>query len=591
MLIQSKKYNLRNYLLIVTLILTLTMLVSGTVLADDEDKLAIGADEMVAAAHPLAAEAGMEMLEQGGNAVDAAAAIGFSLGVVEPFASGLGGEGVMVLYLAEEEEVLAIDFKGVAPSLVPEPEDWDTETVTDDEHWRMGPSGSYVPGTPAGLAYALEEYGTMELDEVLAPAIRQAEEGYEVYGLLADLIADRNEHANEAWKDKFMPDGFAPIPGDTITMENKANTLRTMAEEGVEAFYEGEIAEKIADSLGEDNGGFFTLQDLKDYEPIERDPAAGQYRGYDVFSSPPPVTGPIMIKALNILDHYNVEKLYETDKALYKHIFMETFDIAMADYYNALIDPDFGETPLDQITDPKYALERSLMIGETTKEPFYESWFEPVDLIDWDVVEERRAATSDANSLNKNQLASLTEEPGDGSTTHYVVHDNEGNVVSTTQTISFFMGSRYVVPETGILMNNGIGLFSDNPEDIDRIDPGKRAPSNLTPTIVLDDGAPYMAIGSPGATRIMPAIAQVMINVIDFDKTLKAAIESPRMHYQGQIEDPSEDIIAGLEELGHEITSYNFPDEYFGGVQALLVEEGIIFGGADPRRAGVAIGR
>lgn len=578
------KFNFKGKIKVLVLALVIILVTSGVVVAEN-NKYAMGRESMVAAAHPLATEAGFEILEKGGNAIDAAVAVGFALSVVEPFASGLGGEGVMMVYLAEEDEVIAIDYKGEAPSLVPEPEDYDKETVTDEEHWRMGVGAQYVPGTPAGLAFALENYGTMELAEVLEPAIRYAEEGFEVYPLLAELIADRQQYMNDAAKELFLPNDQVPLPGDTFYQKDQAETLSRIAEEGIEVFYEGEIGDKIAEALE----GHFLKEDLVNYEPIVKEPATGNYRGYDIYSSPPPVSGAVLIKALNILEIYDVNKFYDTDEALYNHLLMEAFDIAVADYYQAIIDPAYGNPPIDKITDEVYAMHRALLIGQKDYDGYYSSGLDldPEEIIDWDVISEKRAkSVQPAVELAKDDIY-LSE-----STTQFVAADKEGNIVSATNTLSYFMGSRFVIPETGILMNNGLGLFSNDPNDVARLDPGKRPRSMLSPTIVTKDGEPFMAVGTPGATRIMTTVGQVIVNVIDHDMRLLDAIEEPRMHWGGALEGPSDELVERLEEMGHDITARSYPDNYFGGVQAILFDPGVlIYGAADLRRAGTAKGK
>ncbi len=521
---------------------------------------------VVAAAHPLASEAGLEMLKKGGNAVDAAVATGFALAVVEPFASGLGGEGVMIVYLAEEDKIIAIDYKGVAPGNVPIPEEYDSE--------RYGPTAPCVPGTPAGLAYALEKYGTMSLAEVLQPAIRYAREGFEVGPLLFELLAVRNEHMNDAAREVFLPeDGAPPLVGENLYQEDLANTLEMMAEFGVESFYWGETGQLIAQYM-EENDGYMSYEDLIRYKPIEREPVVGEYRGYTVVSSPPPVSGLVVINMLNILEGFDLNAIYEDDQTDYYHLLAEAFKIAYADYYDYIIDPAFGTTPVAELTSKEYAAQRRALIDMEEAQTGWEGGLGDIDIMG--------GLVEDAVAVSH------------GSTTHFVAGDSQGNIVSTTHTISLFMGSQHVVPGTGVLMNNTLGLFNDDPDDIGRIEPGKRTRSMLVPTMVLDGDAPFLALGTPGATRIPSTLVMTLINIIDHDMGLQEAIEANRMtclrawmHIEGRVEDA---VVQGLEDRGHPVRVRPDFDEYFGGVQALMWWEGMYRAGADPRREGAAAG-
>ncbi len=521
---------------------------------------------VVASAHPLASEAGLEMLKKGGNAVDAAVATGFALGVVEPFASGVGGEGVMLIYLAEEDKIIAIDYKGTAPANVPIPEEYDRE--------RYGPTAPCVPGTAAGLAYALETYGTMSLEEVLQPAIRYAREGFVVGPLLFELLAIRNEHMNDAAREVFLPeDGAPPLIGEKLYQEDLANTLEKMAEFGVEYFYWGETARLIAEYM-EENDGYITYEDMISYKPLETEPVIGDYRGYTVVSSPPPVSGLVVINMLNILEGFDLNAIYEESQVDYYHLLAEAFKIAYADYYDYIIDPAFGDTPVEELTSKEYAAERRALIDMEEAQSGWEGGLGDVDIMG--------SVIDDMVALSQ------------GSTTHFVAGDAHGNIVSATHTISLFVGSQHVVPGTGVLMNNTLGLFRDDPDDIGRIEPGKRTRSMLVPTMVLEGDSPFMALGTPGATRIPSTLVMTLINIIDQGMGLQEAIEANRMtclrawmHIEGRVE---EGVAEGLEARGHPVRVRPDFDEYFGGVQALMWVDGVYRAGADPRREGAAAG-
>lgn len=569
-----------NRLVLLSLCFALILLFTNTTLAAEEiyhpgliNPELKAQHGVVASAHPDASKAGLEILEMGGNAIDAAVAVGFAIGVVEPFASGLGGEGVMLIYLAEEGKTIAIDYKGTAPAAVPIPEEYDRN--------RRGPTAPVVPGNPAGLAMALEKYGTMTLAEVLQPAIRLAEDGFEVYQLLFDILGTRNEEINEAAAEIFNPEGAPPFPGDIFKQPDLANTLRLLAEEGVDAFYKGEIAETI-DAYMRENGGYMRYEDLANYEAIEREPVEGNYRGFTVLSSPPPVSGAVVVNMLNILEGFDLEVFYPY-KTEYFHLLAEAMKLSFADYYDYIIDPAFGNPPIAELMSKEYAAQRRGMIRLDEAQDGRVGGLGDIDIF----------------GQNHDNLLALETQPLDealaqGSTTHFVTGDEYGNIVSVTQTISHFMGSQTVIPGTGILMNCNLGLFVNDPDDIGRIEPGKRTRSMLVPTLVLEEGKPFLALGTPGAARIPSTLVMTIVNIIDHGMSLQEAIEAPRMtclrawmHIEGRI---PEGTAEALEERGHPVRVRTDFDEYFGGVQALMYVDGMYFAGADPRRAGAAVG-
>lgn len=572
-----------NRLLLVSLSVSLLLLLPITIFAAVEEIHHPGLinpelraeNGVIASAHPDASKAGLEILEMGGNAIDAAVAVGFAMGVVEPFASGLGGEGVLLIYLAEEGKTIAIDYKGTAPANVPIPEEYDRN--------RAGATAPVVPGNPAGLAMALEKYGTMTLDQVLQPAIRLAEEGFEVYQLLFDILGTRNEFLNDAAAEIFNPEGAPPFPGDTFKQPDLANTLRLLAAEGIDAFYRGEIAYAI-DAYMQENDGYMRYDDLANYQAIEREPVEGNYRGYTILSSPPPVSGAVVVNMLNILEGFDLNVFYPY-KTEYYHLLAEVMKLSFADYYDYIIDPDFGNPPIEALMSKEYAAQRRGMIRLDEAVDGRTGGLGDIDIFgyDWDL---------DLLMAVENQP--LEEALAQGSTTHFVTGDAEGNIVSVTQTISLFMGSQMVIPGTGILMNCNLGLFVDDPHDIGRIEPGKRTRSMLVPTLVLKDGAPFLALGTPGAARIPSTLVMTIVNIIDHGMGLQEAIEAPRktclrswMHIEGRI---PEGTAEALEERGHPLRVRSDYDEYFGGVQALMFIDGSYYAGADPRRAGTAVG-
>ena len=519
---------------------------------------------IVAAAHPLAAQVGAEIIQQGGNAIDAAVATAFTLGVVEPNASGLGGGGFMVIRFADTGETTIIDYREVAPLAATEDMyELDADGKVIDFANSRGYRAVAVPGQVAGLSLALEKYGTMDLAQVTEKAIHYAENGFEVSEGLSSIITDNFDKINAypATAEIYLKDGLPLEPGDTLINTDLANSLRLIAEEGPDAFYKGPIGEAIAANMAA-NGGLITMDDFAAYKPAVRKPVSGEYRGYEIVSMPPPSSGGThIIQILNILEGLELDKM-EHNSAEHIHYMAEAMKRAFADRGVYMADPDFADIPLDGLLSKDYAIDLLASI-------------DPV------VATEKVSAGDPA----------LYEG---ASTTHASIMDKDGNIVSLTQTIECFFGSGVVVPGTGILLNDQMHDFTVKPGTANSVEPGKKPLSSMSPTIVLKDGKPFMTIGSPGATRIITAVMQIISNVIDFGMGIQEAIEAPRIHCQGgaiMLEDRiSEDIQAELAEFGHEIDVKGSYDLYFGGAQGVMFKDGKLHGGADPRRDGVAVG-
>lgn len=545
------KRNLRWSMLF--LFVFLTVFSVTTFAADLINSEEVAEHAIVTSAHPLASEAGIEILKKGGNAVDAAVATAFAIGVVEPDGSGIGGEGLMVIYLAETDERIAIDYRSCAPKSI---EQYNLE--------KDGPKSVAIPGTVAGLSMALENYGTMSLSEVLQPAIRYAEEGFEVSSTLAGIIMDNYEKLlnDPATAEVYLEDSFPKQEGDIIVQEDLAKTLKIIGYQGADAFYTGVIADVIAHQMKE-SGGIITKEDLATYRAIEREPVVGDYRGYEIISGPPPVSGMVVIEALNILENYDLRQYgYMSYDAL--HLMSEAVRLAYADRYGYMADPSFVDVPMDILLSKEYAAKRADLIQMDRQIP---KW-------------ELRGAVDDVKEHH--------------STTHLVVADEAGNMVSLTQTLSSFFGSGYTVPGTGILLNNEMKNFSKS--GINVMEPYKRMRTTIAPTVILKDGKPFMAVGSPGAARIVPAVLNIIVNVVDFDMGLQEAIEAPRFYSTSQsskvyLEDRfPELVIKALEQKGYKLIIKGEMDLYFGGAQAALYDDEQIIGGADPRRDGFAVG-
>jgi gamma-glutamyltranspeptidase / glutathione hydrolase len=528
---------------------------------------ASGPNGVVAAAKPEASQAGVAILRMGGNAVDAAVATGFALGVLEPNASGIGGGGFMIVKLASMKEAVVVDFRPTAPAAAT------PEMYALDERGRPlgnasveGGLASAVPGEVKGLLYALDHYGSGKLtrSQVLQPAIDWAERGVPVTGNLAQIIKDNfgKLRKYENGLAIYSKDGFPPEAGDTIVNPDLAGTLRAIQREGADAIYKGPIAGKIVDEVRK-RGGILALEDLAGYQVRVRQPVAGSYRGYTVITAPPPAGGTHVLQLLNILDEFDLAALGEQSTAT-THLWAEACKLVFADRAKYSADPDFVKVPVSGLASKAYARELAGRISP-------------------DVVM-RDVAAGDPFKYES------------GSTTHFSVMDKDGNMVAVTKTINMFFASGVVVPGTGIIMGDDMDDFDLRPGSPNSIQPGKRMLSSMSPTLVLDpQGRPFMAIGSPGATRIIPTLAQVISNVIDRGMPIQAATSAPRL-FQGRTGGLSMEgrysinAYNGVIKLGHAVTVSPDFDAAYGGVHAVIFDHaaGLLHGGADPRRDGQA---
>ncbi|MBL8966080.1 MAG: gamma-glutamyltransferase, partial [Spirochaetaceae bacterium] len=416
---------------------------------------------MVASAHPLASQAGLEILKAGGNAVDAAIATAFAIGVTEPNATGLGGEGMMVIYLEGAKKTVAIDYRSAAPA---------------EERKIRWPNDGHlavaVPGTVAGLAMALEKYGTMKLAQVVEPAARLAEEGFAVSETLAGVISDNFDpiSKNEALLAILAPDGLPLAAGQKLKNADLAKSLRAIGKGGPDVFYKGEIADAIAADMAK-NGGILTKADLAAYRAIEREPVRGTYRGYEVISAPAPVGGLSVIEILNIFENFDISKEPRLSPR-YVHLMAEAMKRGFADNGAFIGDPAFVKVPTEVLVSKGYAKTRAAEIAEDKITP--------------------QVLPGDPTK----------EHP---STTHLSVVDKKGNMVSLTQTISSFWGAKVVVPGTGIILNNEMQNWSASGPNA--YAPGKRMRTTISPTIIAKDGKTFASLGTPGAARIISTTA------------------------------------------------------------------------------------
>lgn len=530
---------------------------------------AIAAHGMVAAAHPLAAEAGVRILKEGGNAIDAAIASAFALNAVEPNASGIGGGGFMVVRFAETGEIIILDYRERAPAA--STKDMYASEQAKEEKWtQVGGMASAVPGTLMGLKTALDEYGTMTLEEAMTPAIEYMENGFEITETFSDMIKDNYDKLAD-WNDPFaiayFKDGIPLETGDMLIQQDLANTYREILDKGIEHFYGGELGQKIVDAV-QAAGGILTLQDLKDYKLYRHEPVKGSYRGYDIYSMPPPSSGGThLIQILNIMENFDIADMNYLGPT-HISIMAEAMKMAFADRAKFMADPIFAtDIPLKGLTSKEYA-----------------------------------KFLADQIDISNPKLEIPAGEPGifeHESTSHLSVIDAEGNAVALTQTINFFFGSGVVVPGVGIIMNNEMDDFATNPESPNAPEPGKTPLSSMSPTIMEKDGEVFMVLGSPGATRIFTAMAQIISNVVDFGMGMDEAIEAPRIHAYSSagkampifVESRIPVLsVEALRLLGNQVDVREAHDLYFGGAQSIMLKNGVLFGGGDSRRDGIAVG-
>jgi len=532
----------------------------------------VGENGMVTTANVYATMAGLEVLEQGGNAVDAAIAISYALGVCEPNASGLGGGGFFNIHMADGREVV-IDYREVAP-MAQDAYTWLDETGAVKDNGNANHIGGLavgVPGTVAGLEYALENYGSGKLtrQQIMQPAIDMAREGYKAGGTLVGAMNDYYDYMVTNYKvlgDYYLKDGMPYEVGDVITNNDLADTLELIAKGGKDAFYKGEVAQAIVDTVAS-YGGVLSMEDLASYEPAIREPVKGTYRGYEIVSCPPASSGGThIVEVLNILENYDMKALgVNTAESI--HLWSEALKACFADRGAFMADTAFTDVPLAGLTSKDYA------------KTIYEK------------------ITDQAQTWEK---GAPWDYQGD-STTAYSVADKDGNIVSVTQTIECFWGCKIAIPGYGFIMNDQLHDFSTDPTSVNKLEGGKKPLSSMSPTIVLDaEGNAFMSLGSPGGLRIWPAVAQVISNVIDHGMNMQDAIDCARIYDRGDAggiyyepageNAPTAESLAALEAQGHALTEKGAWDLYFGGCQGILFAEDGIQGGADPRRDGKAIG-
>lgn len=529
---------------------------------------------MVVAQEPLAADVGVTVLKSGGNAVDAAVAIGFALAVTHPFAGNIGGGGFMLIRLANGRTAF-IDFREKAPG-----------KATHDMY--LGASGNItpdslvgwravgVPGTVRGLELALKKYGTKPWSEVLQPAIHLASSGFAIsysqmrsFHYAADLLSQFPDS-----KRIFLKDGTFYDCNENFQQPELARTLERIAQNGAREIYEGGTARILASQM-EKNGGLITMEDLREYQAVERKPLEGDYKGYHIITSPPPSSGGVgILQILAMLDGTGYEKSKAGSATAY-HYLAEAMRRFYADRNQYLGDPDFVKDPITALLDSAYIKARR-------------------DSID-------PALATPSDQINPGLPAGAAEG---SETTHYSIADEQGNVVAVTYTLNAGYGSGVTVPGAGFLLNDEMDDFAAKPGspnlfglvqgEANSIAPSRRPLSSMVPTIVLKDGKPFMVLGAPGGSRIITAVLQVMLNVIDFGMNIQDAIDFPRVHHQWKPDrldierGISPDTIALLKKAGYNIEEAK--PVVIARVEAILLADGYLQGGHDERGSGKAVG-
>lgn len=523
---------------------------------------------MVASQDSLASAAGLAILKQGGNAIDAAVAVGFALAVTLPRAGNLGGGGFMLIWLNKLHKAIAIDYREVAPLLAKPNLFLDEHGNIDQQRLKHSYLSAGVPGTVAGLDLALKQYGTLSLKQVMQPAINLAKQGFTVNPAFASAIAASENELKQSATSRyiFFKSGSSLYqPGDHFTQTDLAQTLQLIADHGAVSFYQGEIAKKIINAM-QLHRGIISAADLAHYKPVIREPVSGNFHGYKIISMPPPSSGGItLIEILNILEAYPLDTL-GLNSAQTIHLMTEAINLAYNDRNHYLADPSFVKIPLQQLVSKEYAATLRKHIQYQLHTPLQ-------------------------------QITSIHfKEPESHETTHFSVVDQQGNMVSNTYTLNDAFGAAYTIPGTGILLNDEMTDFaikigeektSGIQTDINLIAPGKRPLSSMTPTIVLNSqGQAFLATGSPGGSQIITTVMQVLVNVLVHHLNIASAIAMPRFHSQLTPEmiiyeqGFSEDTLKRLRGMGHQVHQV----ATIGSVESVAIQGNYRLGAVDPRR-------
>lgn len=530
---------------------------------------------MVVAQEPIATDVGVEVLKAGGNAVDAAVALGLALAVTYPFAGNLGGGGFMLVRMADGRTSF-IDFREKAPGKASHDMYLDSKgepTRDSVVGWRA----AGVPGTVRGLELANHKFGKKPWAELVQPAVKLASDGFTVSYAQSNSLKGRQtqELLGKFPESKriFLRDGNAFEMGDTLKQPELAAVLTRIARHGAKDFYEGETARIFAEEMAK-NGGLITLEDLKNYQAVERVPLTGKYKGYDIITSPPPSSGGIgVLQMMGMLEGTHYEKTGNGSAASF-HYLAEVMRRYYADRSEFLGDPDFFKVPIARLLAPAYIKERRESIDPEHTTP--------------------------SEVLRPGKYPAFES----GETTHFSIVDKEGNAVAFTYTLNGGYGNGVTVPGLGFLLNNEMDDFAAKPGvpnmfgliqgESNAIAPGKRPLSSMTPTIVLKDGKVYLVVGAPGGSRIISAVFQVILNVLDFGMNIQDAVDAPRIHHQWMPDrldfekGISPDTLALLKARGHKVDEAR--PQVLARVEGIMVADGWLLGGTDLRASGKAAG-
>ncbi len=531
---------------------------------------------MVVSSDKLASDVGLEILKKGGNAIDAAVATGFALAVTHPQAGNIGGGGYMVIRLADGKST-SFDYREKAPGKATRDMFLDKQGHFLSSLSEHGFLSVGVPGSVAGMLAALEKYGTMSREKILAPAIRLAENGFIIGPGLASVLAEKWGlcTAFPATMKIFSHKGRPFRKGDLLVQKDLAETLKRIQSEGAKGFYEGKTADYLVNAMKR-GGGLISYEDLKSYQPEEKPVVEGTYRGYQVLSMGPSSSGGlVLIELLNTLEHYDVARTgFATPGTI--SLMAEAMKLAYADRAEYMGDADFYPVPVRRLLSKEYADERARLVDTTKATP------------------------------SKNIAHGIMQVKEGTETTHYSVVDQWGNAVSTTTTINSWFGNGIVVDGAGFFLNNEMDDFSGKPGvpnqygliggSANAVQPNKRMLSAMTPTIVVKDNQPFLVVGSPGGSTIITTVLQVIVNVIDFKMNLRDAVAAVRVHHQwypdtlfyehGSL---SKGVVKALKARGYNVKEREAGQ---GRVEAILIDhkKGILYGVSDPRSHGAASG-
>ena len=528
---------------------------------------------LVVSVDPIASEAGLGILRQGGNAVDAAVATGLALAVTHPTAGNLGGGGFMMIRMAETGEVHAVDYREKAPAASTPTMFLGDDGEIDRQKSGVGYLVIGVPGTVRGFWEAMDRFGALEWSEVVEPSLRLAQDGFVVDEVLAGSLKrqeERMERFSEFGRVYRKADGSFYEAGETMVLPDLAWTLEQIRDHGPDGFYKGEVARRLIDDI-QANGGIMTPEDLANYTAPIREPIHGTYRGHDIYGMPPPSSGgTTLVQALNLLENYDLGSLERRDAGTI-HLIAEAMKIGFYNRAKYLGDSDFVDVDLAMLTSKEFA-------GQF------------LDRI------------SPGAAVPSSELGADIVTRGEGAeTTHFSVVDGAGNMVANTYTLEQGYGSRVVAVGTGFLLNNEMHDFNMNPGVTDTngligtapnlVAPNKRMLSSMSPTLVLRDGQPVLATGSPGGRTIINTVLQIVINVIDFGMEAQQAVDEPRIHHQWMpdrisMERALESIEAAMQELGHQTRLVGGQ----GDAHTILILAGRLFPGIDHRSRGGAAG-